>query len=171
MTRQTLKPQQGCMARLALLVLIMSVVQYSYSHQMQYVVSTISIAANKPAQVTHRFELHDGEHALQALFKTKGNLSDNAELQQRFANYIIDNFLVKHQNAATQLALVGYESEGKYFWVYQESQAPINLPLYIESTVLFDIFPKQTHWLNVNKQGTTQSASLSKNMNFAVFEK
>ena len=72
-------------------------------------------------EVSHRFSAHDAEHALIVLFGKDADILQNAETQKDFAAYV--NLRFRLQNAAGDsliLVDVGYEVEGKFFWVYQE---------------------------------------------------
>lgn len=133
--------------------------QTSYAHQLQYIVSTVSLRDTQPLQVTHRFDIHDSEHALQKLFQQRLSLH-KPKVQQDFAAYISDNFGIRAGQQALELVTVGYELEGKYFWVYQESKTARQSPLTIQSALLFDVFPEQIHWLNIEHAGGVTSASL-----------
>ncbi|MET1256405.1 DUF6702 family protein [Aliikangiella maris] len=97
-----------------------------FAHQQKIAYTTIlfnSRTAN--IEVSHRFLLHDAEHALNALTKKPHNLIESQTSRQLFVDYILQHFSIA-VSAQTNLMLkvVGYEIEGKHLWIYQE--APID---------------------------------------------
>jgi len=117
-------------------------------------------------EVTHRFYVHDAEHALVKALNKKADLSLDDASMFEFAEYVRESFKVKlGAEQELEFATVGHEIEGKYFWVYQEAplDESINL-LELNMTALQEIWPKQINHINVEKNGKVRSVRLSKDM-------
>ena len=105
-------------------------------------------------EVSHRFLLHDAEHALSLVLDNVGDLNREKATQEKFSKYIQAHFKVKAENDQTiELKQVGYEVDGKYFWVYQETNIPNTLELKLKHTALHELWPSQTNHINVEKDG------------------
>ncbi|WP_371373325.1 DUF6702 family protein [Thalassotalea aquiviva] len=116
-------------------------------------------------EVSHRFYLHDAEHALGKTLKKQGDLYASRETQQDFANYIQQQFrLADDKQRLLPLGSVGFEVEGKFFWVYQEIAKPDHINgVYIQMRALQDVWPGQINQINVDHGGKTRSVRLSIN--------
>ena len=115
-------------------------------------------------EITHRFSAHDAEHALIRLFGKEADIVGNEETQRDFAAYVRLRFQLQDA-AGDDLFLddVGYELEGKFFWVYQEMPVPENLDsIRIKMQALQEVWPKQTNYVNVEKAGITRSVRMDK---------
>ncbi len=113
-------------------------------------------------EVSHRFLLHDAEHVVSSLPKTDGPLATDQTTQQKFAAYLKSGFSVSDsEQRPIEFEDVGFEVEGKYFWVYQEVTAPETSALNIEHVALHDLWPSQENHINVEKDGLVRSARLS----------
>ena len=114
-------------------------------------------------EVSHRFLLHDAEHGLSSVLDGAGDLSVDEPTQQRFFEYVQNHFQVANSNTqAIKLKPVGYEVEGKYFWVYQESIIPSTSALKLKHSAIHEIWPSQTNHINVEKDGWVRSLRLQK---------
>jgi hypothetical protein len=122
-------------------------------------------------EVAHRFYLHDAEHAIKrggvissesVGNAAKADLANNQLMQAAFSQYIVDSFAVKTLNhAPEQLELVGYEVEGKYLWVYQQTQLQLDLTeIWVKMTALQAIWSGQTNHINVDINKNTYSIRL-----------
>lgn len=123
-------------------------------------------------EVMHRFYLHDTEHAVQSLFDKNADILDSKQTQQQFADYVAKQFLVRTL-ADQHLALtnVGYEVEGKFFWVYQET----NVPDALDGVMLFngtlrDLWPTQINMVNIEGKGQVRTLYFSDNKDWLVVE-
>ena len=134
----------------------------AYAHQQKQAFSTLLFnARTNNLEVSHRFLLHDAEHILSTLFTEKSDLVQDHKSRDRFANYIQQNFELQTTNKqALELTTVGNEVEGKYFWVYQEMQAPEPQSLRIKHTSLQEVWPSQINYLNVERNGEVRSVRI-----------
>ena len=96
------------------------------AHQQKIAITTVLFnPRTKNIEIMHRFNLHDAEHAVKAMFKKTADILDDKDTQARFASYVANRFvLFDAQNDSLPLNLVGFEVEGKHFWVYQETAQP-----------------------------------------------
>ena len=110
-------------------------------------------------EIVHRFYLHDAEQAVLLLFGADADIHDKQETRFTMARYTAGSFaLWDDQDKAIELGLVGFEIEGNFFYVYQESeieQAPSALT--IRQNVLRDIWPDQMNTVNVEGKGPLQT--------------
>jgi len=119
-------------------------------------------------EVSHRFLIHDAEHIFAEIFDVKalnltGDLLTDERTQVAFAAYIETHFALAN-SAKTPLPLnsVGYEVEGKYLWVYQETPIPNTESLLVKHSALHDLWPSQINHINVNINGQIRSLRLQK---------
>ncbi|MFT6100040.1 MAG: hypothetical protein ACJAYF_002591 [Arenicella sp.] len=114
-------------------------------------------------EVSHRFLLHDAEHGLGLVLDGAGDLSVDPLTQQKFSQYVQQHFAVAtDDNEPIVLESVGYEVEGKYFWVYQEAKIPNTETLKLRHSALHELWPTQTNHINVEKDGWVKSVRLQK---------
>ncbi len=72
-------------------------------------------------EIVHRFYLHDVNHLMQALGKTKTGTVNDDDKYQAFTQYIIENLNISFNTTQNiPLTFVGSELENKYFYIYQE---------------------------------------------------
>lgn len=121
-------------------------------------------------EIMHRFYLHDTEHAVQALFDKHADILDSKKTQQQFAEYVAKQFLV--QNLAGQalpLNDVGFEVEGKFFWVYQETTAPKTIEgVKLYNGSLRDLWPTQINMVNIEGKGEVRTLYFSDNKDWLI---
>lgn len=112
-------------------------------------------------EAVHRFYLHDAEEAVWELFDKNADIIGNEKTQAIFSNYVTDKFALKNQHGEDiKLQTLGFQNEGGYFWVYQETPLPKDLTtLYIKQDALKDIWPEQYNVVNV--EGLKQVYSLN----------
>lgn len=135
-----------------------------YAHQQKTAISTVLFnprTAN--IEVMHRFNLHDAEHAVKEIFGKNADIIDSKETQQQFSDYVSSRFnLFTSQNKALLLKTVGFETDGKFFWVYQETQQPTELSnMIIRNDALRDIWPLQVNTINVEGKGDLQTLTFT----------
>jgi hypothetical protein len=139
-------------------------VNNAIAHQQKMAITTVLFnPRTKNLEVTHRFDLHDAEHAVKEIFDGGADIMNSEKTQSDFAQYVVNRFAIYDMNK-TQLPLsfVGTELEGKHFWVYQETPAPANLAgLYIQHNALRDIWYKQTNTINVEGMGDIQTLTFT----------
>lgn len=147
-------------AILALLVLF----SFAQAHQQKAAITTVLFnPRTENIEIMHRFSLHDSEHAVRSLFDKTADIIDDSLTQAEFANYVVDRFAVLDANGESlPLKLVGYEIDGKHFWVYQETATPPALEgLSIQHDVLRDLWPAQVNTLNVEGKGNVKTLTFS----------
>jgi len=121
-------------------------------------------------EVSHRFYIHDTEHAVQSLFDKNADIIDSSKTQQQFANYVAKQFLVHTLADATlPLTSVGYEVEGKFFWVYQETIIPKDLDgVKLFNGALRDLWPTQINMVNIEGKGEVRTLYFSDNKRWLI---
>jgi len=110
-------------------------------------------------EVVHRFYLHDAEEAVRQLFGVDADIYAKEETQFNFAQYTVNKFaLWDGKDSPVELGLVGYEIDGNFFFVYQESENAEDIQaLTIRHDVLRDIWPEQMNTVNVEGRGDLQT--------------
>ena len=139
-----------------------------FAHQQKEAYTTIKF--NKESsllQVTHRFLLHDAEHITQALKLSDAqsalDLTLDESVQNEFTNYVLQHFALANQDGtAIELKLLGYEAEGKYFWVYQETELPNTKVVNLKHSSFIEFWPTQVNHINVEHGGNVYSVRLTK---------
>ena len=149
---------------LTCLLTLSSMLGVSYAHQQKEAYITLLFnERTSNIEVSHRFLLHDAEHGLALILKGAGDLTSDEITQQRFADYVQQNFSLRNaDDKALSLTTVGHEVEGKYFWVYQELSTPETNELKLKHTALHELWPTQTNHINVEKDGWVKSVRLQK---------
>ncbi|MDO6610630.1 hypothetical protein Q4601_02840 [Shewanella sp. 1_MG-2023] len=115
-------------------------------------------------EVQHRFYLHDAEHAAKRLFDSNTDLIKEPVSRDAFAYYVQDKFHIADDKQQTiKLNLVGTEVEGKYLWVYQETQINHQTmsSFYIKMESLQELWPSQLNYINVEREKQVKSLRLS----------
>lgn len=165
--------KQGAPALLASLVVLTVVCVSLFSaqvkaHQIKAAITTVLFnQRTENIEVMHRFNLHDAEHAVKALFDKHADIMDDVKTQQEFADYVAKHFaILDSEGKPLTLAEVGYEVEGKHFWVYQETAEPPALAgLQIRHDALRDLWPKQVNTLNVEGRGDVKTLTFADTVN------
>ncbi len=144
----------------SLLALLLSVCAQAQAHQIKAAITTVLFnPRTENIEVMHRFNLHDAEHAVKRLFDKQADILDSKDTQLKFAEYVAKRFAVLNaQGEKLTLNTVGFETEGKFFWVYQETDQPPALKgLQIRHDALRDLWPSQVNTLNVEGKGDIQT--------------
>ncbi|NVK25443.1 MAG: hypothetical protein HWE10_10990 [Gammaproteobacteria bacterium] len=135
-----------------LLIVVALISTDSLAHKMKAAFSIILFnERTNNLEAVHRFYLHDAEEAVWEMFDSNADIIGSEETQQKFADYVIKNFELKDQ-AGNPISLdtVGYQNDGGYFWVYQETPQPKGLTkLHIKQQALQDIWSQQFNVVNV----------------------
>jgi len=101
-------------------------------------------------EVMHRFSMHDAEHAVKQIFDGDADIISSKDTQEKFSKYVADRFsIMESDGKALVLESVGYEIEGKFFWVYQETKAPEAETLILSHNALRDLWPTQINTVNI----------------------
>jgi len=122
------------------------------AHQLHTASTTVSYNERSgQIEVMHRFFLHDAEHAVKQLFDSSADMHSKPATQQQFADYVASQFAVASLTGQPlALELVGFQIDGREFWVYQEVARPADLTgLNIRQPVLQDIWVEQRNLVNV----------------------
>ena len=116
-------------------------------------------------EVSHRFYIHDAEHALAKEIKSNADLHNDEETRKLFTFYVAENFSLKDsKNNLLPLTIVGSEIDGKYFWVYQETPITANMNEFkVSMSALQDVWPQQINHINFERDKTVHSARLNYN--------
>ncbi|MGX5174871.1 DUF6702 family protein [Aliikangiella sp. IMCC44653] len=122
-------------------------------------------------EVAHRFYLHDAEHAIKRggiiapnSISKSADLAKSESMQAAFAQYIVASFAIRALDQEPEaLELVGYEVEGKYLWVYQQTKLAFNISeIWVKMTALQGIWSGQTNHVNVEINKNTYSVRLKR---------
>ncbi|WP_425466813.1 DUF6702 family protein [Parashewanella tropica] len=156
---------------LLFLVFLMMLASPVLAHQQKAAETTVLF--NKRTQlieVMHRFYLHDTEHAVQDLFDKNADIISSKKTQQQFADYVAKQFFARTlQDKSLTLNNVGYEVEGKFFWVYQEVTLPKNLQgIKLYNGSLRELWPTQINMVNIEGKGKVRTLYFSKNKDWLV---
>ncbi len=114
-------------------------------------------------EISHRFYVHDAEHAVKHLLQSKADLIGDANTQDQFGDYVQQHFALRlNEQHPLRLNYVGHQLKGKFFWVYQEIAIPSNLShLEIFHDSLQVIWPAQTNLVNIEGLGPVKSLRFS----------
>ena len=137
------------------------------AHQQKAAITTVLFnPRTENIEVMHRFNLHDAEHAVKMLFKKTADILDDQSTQAEFAAYVSERFsLLNAAGDPLGLSLIGFETEGKYFWVYQETDQPPSLEgLKVRHDALRDIWPSQVNTLNIEGKGNLKTLTFTDNV-------
>lgn len=140
----------------------------SFAHQIKAAITTVLFNPNtQNIEVMHRFKLHDAEHAVKALFQKDADILNDIATQEAFAKYARQRFaLLDSDNNPISLDSVGFEIEGKHFWVYQEtSKPPTLIGLKVRHDALRDIWSEQVNTLNIEGIGDVKTLTFSDSVN------
>jgi hypothetical protein len=155
---------------LLLLALVVTVwANIAFAHQQKAAETTMLInQQEKRLEVSHRFYLHDTEHAVQKLLDKNADILSSEKTQQQFADYVAKQFTAKTLNdKPLSLSNIGYEVEGKFFWVYQEVELTDDLKgLKVRNGSLRDLWPTQINMVNIEGQGKVRTLYFSEHKNW-----
>lgn len=160
-------PVGTALSLLALLMLVFGANTAAIAHQQKAAMTTVLFNPRTDnLEVSHRFLLHDAEHAVKALFSKKADILNSKETQQQFYRYVMERFAVLQENGkALTLQPVGYEIEGKFFWVYQETSTPDDVQqLIFRHDALRDLWPRQINTVNIEGAGDIKTRIFSGNI-------
>lgn len=136
----------------------------AYGHQQKTAISTVLFnPRTENIEIMHRFRVHDAEHAVKEIFGKEADIIGSEVTQNQFSDYVSQRFnLFDSQQQPLGLKAVGYELDGKFFWVYQETQQPTKVDnLSIRHDALRDLWPEQTNTINVEGKGQLQTLTFT----------
>lgn len=161
-SRWLLGAKRGPLALLSLVILCVS--QYALAHQQKTAISKVLFnPRTHNIEVMHRFSLHDAEHAVRVIFTKQADIIGSGETQQAFNDYVLARFSISDENGAIlPLKSVGYELEGKFFWVYQETEQPTHIQnMTVQHNALRDIWPSQINTINFEGKGELKTLTFA----------
>ena len=137
------------------------------AHQLKSAITTVLFNANSQnLEVMHRFYLHDAEHAAALISEGNADIISDEATQNQFVDYVIERFkLMKNDNKVLPLKKVGFEIDGKFLWVYQETPIPNHVEsLKVKHNALQDIWPDQVNTVNI--EGTVNGEKSLQTLTF-----
>lgn len=134
------------------------------AHQQKTAISTVLFnPRTENIEIMHRFRVHDAEHAVKEIFGKTADIIDSPSTQKKFGEYVNQRFnLFGSNDTPLLLKMVGVELDGKFFWVYQETEQPTVLEdLTIRHDALRDLWPEQINTINVEGKGKLQTLTFT----------
>lgn len=153
-------------ALIALVLTELAVASKAAAHQQKLALTKLVVnPRTEQLEIMHRFELHDAEHAVKTLFGGSADIMQSVDTQQKFAQYASERFSMYDENdQALALTNVGFEVEGKHFWVYQETEAPDSLQgIKIVHNALRDIWYAQTNTVSIETAEQFETLTFTEN--------
>lgn len=142
------------------------------AHQQNHALTTIiAKPANQGLQIMHRFYIHDIELFVKKHHQNTTGFTRDHSAQQFFVQHVTDTFNLRLTNKQPlSLNHIGYEIDGKYFWVYQELNHSVDITqLEIRYETLIDIFAEQQNLVNMDSEGKTKSIAFKKGSQWKPF--
>ncbi len=130
------------------------------AHQQKTSVSVVQLQPHfQSVDITHRFNIHDVEHALKLLGYAQFDITSDIKAQEAFSSYVYQRFSIRYdQDRPLVLKPVGFEVEGNAFWIYQEAAInPAVEKLEVANNVLREVWPEQSNLVNFEGFGEIQS--------------
>lgn len=137
------------------------------AHQQKAAITTVLFNPRTGnIEVMHRFVMHDAEHAVKEIFEKDADILSSKETQKRFAEYVSNRFAIGTEDGKKlPLSQVGFEVDGKFFWVYQETaQLESHQGLIVQHNALRDIWPAQTNTVNFEGAGKIKTLTFNENV-------
>ncbi len=133
------------------------------AHELKTALSTVLFNERTGnIEIVHRFNIHDAEHAVREVFGRNADIIGSQDTQDTFANYVVERFaLLKEDGTPISLEYLGFEVEGKFFWVYQEAPAFEANQLILSHNALREIWPDQINIVNIEGFGDIQTLTFS----------
>lgn len=141
------------MRKLFFLMIVWALSAPTFAHQIKTAISTVLFNERTGnIEAMHRFYLHDAEHAVHHVFGKNADIISDTATQDKFASYVSERFNVLADDKALPMSKVGFEVEGKFFWVYQETPLPDTVQtLKVTHNALRDIWPDQINTVNIER--------------------
>ena len=133
------------------------------AHELKTALSTVLF--NKRTgniEVVHRFNIHDAEHAVREVFGRSADIVGSKETQDTFADYVVERFsLLNIEGVPVPLEYLGFEVDGKFFWIYQEAPITESKGLILGHGALREIWPDQINTVNIEGRGDIQTLTFT----------
>ncbi|GHF23926.1 hypothetical protein GCM10017044_18120 [Kordiimonas sediminis] len=146
----------------SVLILMQFSITGAHAHRTQMSITTLEYlpaAAGMTIEITHKIHYHDAQEAL--LLSDQGATGMSVmelEAQARFALYTSQNFSLWHDNAKTDVTLIGAEVDGDYIYIYQEATletAPQTIT--VDCYILRDVFGSFGNHVNIRRGRNVQT--------------
>lgn len=164
-------PKSAALFLSAILMVIASA--SALAHQQKAAETTVLFnKRSNQLEVMHRFYMHDTEHAVQSLFDKNADIINSEKTQKQFADYVAEQFLARSlANENLALSNVGFEVEGKFFWVYQETKLPENMKgIKLFNGTLRELWPTQINMVNIEGKGEVRTLYFSDDKTWLIAE-
>lgn len=134
------------------------------AHQQKVAITQIQFnERSRSLEIMHRFYLHDAEHAVRHVLDPDADIIGNKETQRQFARYVAERFSMYRQDGSRlPLRLLGQETDGQFFWVYQE--LAVDAPpsqVTARHDAMRDLWPEQINTVNVDLDGTIRTLTFT----------
>lgn len=134
----------------------------TFAHEQKTAISRVFFnPRTQNIEVEHRFYIHDAEHAVKQLFDRNADILGKEETRSTFADYVAKTFAIAGADGTViPLEDIGYEMDGRYFWVYQEAKPQSDLAgLLVKSDTLREVWPSQINTVNIEGNGDIQTVT------------
>lgn len=148
-----------------LMVLAVSGLKLTHAHPQKAAITTIEKNERSGRiEIVHRFSQHDAEHAAHLFGARAESIISSDKAQKAYANYVLSTFEIYDPSGKEiKLEQVGYEFEGGYFWIYQETNiSELTDELTVRYSALFDVFSDQINTVNIELDGEVKTLTFSK---------
>ena len=155
------------MRSILIAIILLMTVGSAAAHQLKSAVTLILFNQRTGnIEIMHRFVLHDAEHAVGELFnKRQADIHTDEETRALFAAYALESFrLATLAGEELSLEAVGYQVDGRDFWVYQETAIPQELQgLAVRQKALQELWSEQQNLVNIEGKGEIKSLQFNAN--------
>ena len=148
----------------ALALLLLTVAQAGAHQQKEAITRILFNPRTGNIEVMHRFLLHDAEHAVKKLRNEDADILGSPADRAYFSKYVHSHFAMSDQDGRDLLLNpVGFEIEGRFLWVYAETEVPEGVEsLTVSHSALLDLWPEQVNLVNVERDGVVRSATFTR---------
>ena len=157
----------------SLFMLITAISMNTLAHQQKAAITKILFNPRTGnIEIMHRFYMHDAEHAVKEIFGSDADIIASEETKSQFSQYVFERFAITDkENHVIPLKPVGYESDGKFFWVYQETAQPAETSeLNVSHQALRDLWPSQINTVNFEGKGKVKTLTFDGNVELLKVE-
>lgn len=137
----------------------------SFAHQQNAALTQVLMNPNTGLlEISHRFWLHDAEHAVKRLFGADHDIIADEQSQRQFAEYVMSRFNINtHDGKELLLTFVGTEIERGYIWIYQETKPDqLSKSMIIRHDALMEIWPQQENMVSIEGLGELKTLYLNR---------
>lgn len=152
------------MTRAGVLAILLLVAAPAGAHQQKEAITRVLFnPRTENIEVMHRFLLHDAEHAVKKLRNGDADILGSPADRAYFSKYVHRHFAIADQDGRNlPLNPVGFEIEGRFLWIYAETEIPENVEsLTVSHSALLDLWPEQVNLVNVERDGVVRSATFT----------